>query len=93
MCAENLARIAVMAGLDKPWRSLRSAAMISASVAVCHSSRSCSAFSNFMMVVAGILKRDEMATAGQWYRIFERLLPARRCHQANSSAPASVNLM
>ena len=42
--------------------------------------------------VGGILNGEELAAAGQRDRIGEGTLPARRCHQANSSAPASVNL-
>jgi hypothetical protein len=41
-------------------------------------------------IFRGALKGDELATKRQGYRILERPLPAL-CHQANSSAPASVN--
>jgi len=49
-------------------------------------------------VTGGILESDELATAGQRYRIVETPLPSFvgasgwAFHQANSSAPASVNL-
>jgi hypothetical protein len=49
-------------------------------------------FGQFHDVAGGILKGDELAAAGQRDRIGEGTLPARRCHQANSSAPAAVNL-
>jgi hypothetical protein len=44
-------------------------------------------FGQFHDVAGGILKGDELAAAGQRDRIGEETLPARRCHQANSSAP------
>jgi len=53
-----------------------SATKIKASTAVCHSSICCSAFGSFWMYRGSVLRRDELATAAQRYRIVERSFPA-----------------
>ena len=40
-------------------------------------------------VSGSILKRDEMATAGQWYRIIKRSLPAATAAPARSTGGAN----
>jgi hypothetical protein len=64
-------------------KSRPSAAPIKQPTAVCHSSRSCSAFGSFS-VSGGILKRDELATAGQRNRIVKLSFPAAISHSATT---------
>jgi hypothetical protein len=62
---------------------------IKASVAACHSWASCSAPGSFVMLVAGILKGEEIATARQRYWIFETSLPAAVSHRPRSARAAA----
>jgi len=65
-----------------------SAARIKCSTAICHISRSCSAFGSLVMQVAASLGVSSFRPSGQGDRSFERRRP---WHQANSSAPVWVN--
>jgi hypothetical protein len=52
-----------------------SAALIRFSIAVCHSSISCSLPRQFLDISGRVFKRDELAAAGQRYRVVERAFP------------------
>ena len=53
------------------------AAMIKASVAICHSARFCSAFGSFHDVVGCLFERDELAAAGNGIGSSKRRLQPR----------------
>jgi hypothetical protein len=67
----------------------RSAALISISIAVCHSAGS-AFFGQAGDVGRGVFQRLQFAAVGQGNRIIERAVPVAR-HQANRSTPACVN--
>ena len=70
------------------------AAMIKASVAICHSARFCSAFGSFHDVVGCLFERDELAAAGNEIGSSKRRLQPRvSCLFTKISSAAFTTLM